>query len=98
MTTKASVDAWSDLAIPPGETLRDELRARGLTQKELATRTGRPPQVISEIVRGKKAITAETALALEGVLDGISARFWLNLQSDYELTLARNRRQAGPAA
>jgi HTH-type transcriptional regulator/antitoxin HigA len=98
MTTRASIGAWSDLAVPPGETLRDELRARGLTQKELATRIGRPPQAINEIVRGRKAITAETALALEGVFEGISARFWLNLQADYELTLARIRRQAGPAA
>ena len=94
MTTRSAIDAWPDLAIPPGETLRDELQARGLTQKELAARIGRPPQAINEIVRGKKSITAETALALEGALDGISARFWLNLQADYELTLARIRRRA----
>ncbi len=98
MTTRSATEAWPDLAIPPGETLRDELQARGLSQKELAARIGRPPQAINEIVRGKKAITAETALALEGALDGISARFWLNLQADYDLTLARIRRDTHPTA
>lgn len=63
-----------------------------MTQKELAARLGRPPQVINEIINAKKAITPETALGLETVL-GISAGFWLNLETDYQLTLARNRQQ-----
>ena len=81
---------WSDLPIPPGEVLEEELEARGMTQKELATRMGRPAQAINEIIRGKKAITPETAIGLEGVL-GIDAEFWTNLESSYRLTLARNR-------
>lgn len=78
----------SDLAIHPGELLAEELESRGMTQRALAGAMGRPPQVINEIVRGKKAITAETAIQLEEVL-GTSARLWLGLQATYELTRAR---------
>ena len=63
-----------------------------MTQKELATRLGRPPQVINEIINAKKAITPETALGLETAL-GISAGFWINLEADYQLTLARQQEQ-----
>ena len=80
---------YSDLAIPPGETLLDELRERGITQKAFASTIGRPAQVVNAIVNGKKAITAETALQLENAL-GISAATWMNLESTYRLTLARN--------
>lgn len=84
--TRASID--SDLAIHPGVTLAEELEAREMTQKALAEATARPAQVVNEIVNGQKAITAETALQLEHVLD-IPARFWMNLQTDYDLTVAR---------
>jgi len=83
---------WPDIAIPPGETLGEELEARGLSQSDLARRMGRPIQAINEIVRGRKAITAETALQLEDVL-GVSADFWLRLEADYQLNLARLARQ-----
>ncbi len=79
-------DAYPDVAIPPGEYLAEEIRERGLTQKELARRMGRPLNAINEIIRGKKAITAETALQLEDVMPEIPARFWLNLETDYQLT------------
>ncbi|HLF07994.1 MAG TPA: HigA family addiction module antitoxin [Dehalococcoidia bacterium] len=82
----------SDLPVPPGELLEEELAERGMTQKELAELMGRPYQVISEIVRDKKRITAETALDLEQAL-GISAHLWLNLEADYQLTKARLRRK-----
>src|SRR5258708_7779425 len=78
----------SDLPVHPRGLLVEELEARGITQKRLAEAMGRPPQVISEIVNGKKAITAETALQLERVLD-IPAHFWMNLQTDHDLTVAR---------
>ena len=89
MTTR-SARVFSDLPIFPGEILEEELEARGMSQKELAARLGRPPQIVNEIVRGKKAITPETALGLERVL-GITASFWVNLEATYRLTLARNR-------
>src|SRR3989304_865330 len=83
---------WSDLAVPPGELLQEELDAIGMTQQEFAMRTGRPAQVINEIIRDKKRITHETALEFEKVL-GIPAYFWVNLEADYQLTQARLRDQ-----
>ena len=89
MMTKAP-RTFSDMPIPPGEVLEEEIEARGMTQKELAARLGRPAQVVNEIIKAKKAITPETAIGLGRVL-GIEAQFWANLEADYRLTLARNR-------
>jgi HTH-type transcriptional regulator/antitoxin HigA len=86
MVTKTA--AYPDTAIPPGEYLAEEIESRGLSQKELARRMGRPLNAINEIINGKKAITAETALQLEEVMPEIPARFWLNLETDYQLTKA----------
>ncbi len=79
---------YSDLPIHPGATLADELEARAMTQRELAKAMGRPVQVVNEIVRGKRSITAETALQLEAALD-TPAEVWMNLQQHYEMTKAR---------
>lgn len=84
----------SDLAIPPGELLAEELEARGMTQGELARRMGRPRQTVSGIVTGRKAITAETALQLERAL-GVAAQFWVGLEGRYRLALARNAAARG---
>ena len=84
---------WSDLPVSPGSVLEEEIEARSMTQKELAGRMGRPPQVVNEIIRAKKAITPETALELEKVL-GMSAQLWINLESAYRMTLARNQERA----
>ena len=86
MVTKT--DAYPDVAIHPGEYLAEEIEARGITQKELAKRMRRPLNAINEIINGKKAIAAETALQLEEVMPEIPARFWLNLETDYQLTRA----------
>jgi HTH-type transcriptional regulator/antitoxin HigA len=84
----ANIRTYSDVAIPPGEYLAEEIEARGLSQKELAKRMGRPLNAINEIINGKKTITAETALQLEEVMPEIPAKFWLNLEADYQLTKA----------
>ena len=83
----------------PGQILRREIEARGWTQKELAIKVERPYQAINEIIHGRKQITAGTALALSHVL-GTSAEFWMNLESNYRLDLARKqmRRSKKPAA
>ena len=86
MVTKT--DTYPDIAIPPGEYLAEEIEARGISQKELSRRMGRPLNTINEIINGKKAITAGTALQLEEVMPEIPARFWLNLETDYQLTRA----------
>ena len=83
-----------NIAIPPGEHLEEELEVRGMTQRALAEMLGRPPQMISEVVRGKKAITADFALELEGAL-GTPAHIWMNLEANYRLTKARLEWQAG---
>jgi HTH-type transcriptional regulator/antitoxin HigA len=81
-------DAYPDVAIPPGEYLAEEIDVRGISQKDLAKRMGRPVNAINEIINGKKSITAETALQLEEVMPEIPARFWLNLETDFQLTRA----------
>ncbi len=78
---------------PPGETLSETLDAIGMTQSELAQRAGRPLKTINEIVQGKAAITAETALQLERVL-GAPASFWNNREAQYREALARRARKA----
>ncbi len=86
-------DAYPDIAIPPGEYLLEEIKARGVSQKELAGRMQRPVNAINEIINGKKGITAETALQLELAMPEITARFWLNLETDYQLTKALIKRR-----
>jgi addiction module HigA family antidote len=80
--------------IHPGEILADELEEIGLSARELAGILEVPPNRISQIIAGKRAITADTALRL-GRYFGTSAEFWMNLQKAYELDLARQ--SAGPA-
>jgi len=75
-------------AVPPGETLKETLDALGMRQAELAQRTGRPKKTINEIIKGKAALTSETALQLERVL-GVPASFWNNLERNYRETIAR---------
>jgi len=75
--------------IPPGEILREEfMRPLGISINLLARDIGVPPNRISEIVNGKRAISADTALRL-GKHFGVSPEIWLDLQSDYELRVAR---------
>src|SRR5437764_14670341 len=83
-----------DYAIHPGETLAETLEELGMYQAELAQRMGRPLQMISEIIQGKKAITAETALQLERAT-GVPANFWNASQRNYEATLARLEEERG---
>lgn len=79
-----------DYASPPGETLVETIEAMGLTQTELARRMGRPIKTINEIIQGKAALTAGTALELERVL-GVPASFWNGLESNYRDHLARQK-------
>jgi HTH-type transcriptional regulator/antitoxin HigA len=69
---------------PPGEYLRDELEERGWTITEFAEIIGRPIQAVSEILNGKKEITAETAVSFGQAL-GTTPELWLNLQTSYRL-------------
>lgn len=72
----------------PGETLQELLDERGITQKELAVRTGRPIKTINEIIKGKAQITPETAVQFERTL-GLPAAFWNEREAHYRGFLAR---------
>jgi HTH-type transcriptional regulator/antitoxin HigA len=78
----------------PGSVLKRELDARGWSQKDLAQILGRPAQVITEIVRGTKQITPDTALELAEAF-GTTARLWTSLETEYRLWLAKSRRTTG---
>lgn len=78
---------------PPGQILLEELEARGLTQKDLATIIDRPIQTVNEIVKGVKQITPETALQLAEALE-TSPDLWLNLENNYRLYLARQQKDS----
>ena len=76
--------------IHPGEILGDELEETGLTAKKLADVIEVPPNRLYQLLAGKRSITADTALRL-GQYFGMSADFWMNLQTAYELDLARQQ-------
>lgn len=75
-----------DLIIHPGETIADVLEDRGITQTELASRAGVSPAYVSNVIAGKKGISANFAMGLEYAL-GVPKSFWLNLQANYEAEL-----------
>lgn len=77
--------------IHPGEILYEEyLQPLDITQHRLATAIGVPPRRINEIVHGKRRITADTALRLSRYF-GTTDRFWLNLQTRYDLETEKDR-------
>ncbi|TFB17522.1 addiction module antidote protein, HigA family [Microbacterium sp. 3H14] len=77
--------------IHPGEVLMEDfIKGFEITQNKLAVAIGVPPRRINEIVHGKRGISADTALRLARYF-GVSAQFWLNLQTRYELDLAEDR-------
>lgn len=83
MSTRKAV-----FAIHPGEILRTEfMEPLGLTAYRLAKELHVPPPRINDVVRGKRSITADTAIRL-GKFFGTSAQMWLNLQNDFDLRLA----------
>jgi len=92
MNKNAKSSFQPDYVIPPGETLKETLETIGMSQTDLAERTGRPKKTINEIIMGKTAITPETALQLERVL-GVPASFWNNLERNYQERLARIREE-----
>ena len=74
-------------AIHPGEVLADELEVLGVSPTELARQLAVPPNRVSQIINGKRAITGDTAVRL-GHWFGMSPLFWLNLQSAHDIRVA----------
>ena len=86
--TTSNTRLFSDLPIPPGENLAEELEVRGMTPQELANALDISEQSVARIIRGEGAITDDIASGLEKAL-GISAGFWTGLEANYRETLAR---------
>src|ERR1700694_375128 len=82
---------WDNEVVHPGVILLQHyMLPADISQNELAFTMGVPPRRVNEIVHGKRAITADTAIRLQEVLGG-SAHYWMYLQADYELEMARIR-------
>ena len=76
--------------IHPGEILKDEFEEIGMSANAVALALRIPANRLTEIINGKRSITADTAMRL-GRFFGTSAQMWMNLQSRYELELAEDR-------
>jgi addiction module HigA family antidote len=78
------------LAIHPGEQLQEELEALSMSAAAFARKIDVPANRITQILKGERHITADTAMRL-GHFFGTSPQFWMNLQSIYDLRLAHDR-------
>lgn len=87
---KKGIEIDLDTLLHPGEVLADELASREVTKSSFALNLGMYPSHISEIINGKRNITARIAIKLEEHL-GVDARFWMGLQMDYDLMIERNK-------
>ncbi|PKQ29473.1 MAG: XRE family transcriptional regulator [Actinobacteria bacterium HGW-Actinobacteria-10] len=85
-----------DVPVPPGDTIREMLEARGIPQSDFALRLGKSEKFVSQLINGKATLSHETALELEKVL-GVSSAFWNNAEATYRDLLARQRtKEAAP--
>lgn len=90
--TKPGQGYLPPIAIPPGETIREVLEEKFITQVELAQRLGMTTKHVNEIIKGKAPLTVETAVKLEDILN-LSSSYWLNLEAIYQETKIRLREQ-----
>jgi len=86
--SKSGEELKTDFLLHPGEVVLDEIEARDLKKSAVAAELDILPGHLSEMFSGKRSISAMTAVKLEKAL-GISAEFWLGLQSDFDLAQAR---------
>ena len=89
---KLTRDFTPVFAIPPGDSIRENMTLLGMNQEELAARLGITTKHLSNVLNGNAPITYETALRLESVI-GASAEFWMNLETLYQLNKARIEHQ-----
>lgn len=86
-----------DWGVPPGETIQECLDAKQMTQDDLAKRMRRPLSQVNRLINGRIRLTAMSALDLERVLK-CPAEFWMNLESQWQLHLARKLRKGKKAS
>lgn len=89
---KNSIDIEKQLLCPPGLTIQETIDALDMSQAELAERMGRPKEKINELIKGKIALSTDTAFQLERVL-GIPSSFWLNMEREYRDELYKIHRK-----
>jgi len=87
-TTQSKYEFEPDYAVPPGDTLLEVMESLGMTQKELAIRTGLTEQTLTRIFKGSQPISYETANRLE-LVTNVPARMWNNLEAQYREQLAK---------
>ena len=85
-----------DWLSPPGDTIADVLEERGWSQAEFAQRIGCTTKHVNQLIRGRAAVSEDTALHLERVLGG-TARVWLQREAEYQEAFARRVVQFGHA-
>ena len=83
-----------DYIVAPGEVLQETIDALGMTQADLAKRTGLSKKTVNQIMQGREPLSHVTALRLERVV-GVSARFWNTLEATYRERLARREEKVG---
>ncbi len=81
-------------AVAPGEILKEELLELGVKQKDFAAKIGMLPSHFNELIKGKRAVTTEIAMAIESALPSLPAKYWTDLQYDYEYDKAVNERRS----
>jgi HTH-type transcriptional regulator/antitoxin HigA len=79
-------------ATHPGILIKDEIECIGITQKELALKLGIAPNIVNELIKGKRNITAALAIKLEEILK-IDAQYWMQLQAQYEIQTIKIRQK-----
>jgi HTH-type transcriptional regulator/antitoxin HigA len=82
-----------DYAIPPGETLRERLEELGMSQADLARRTGLTPKHVNQVLKGAASLSADVALRLE-YATGTPTKWWLRLEADYRAVQTRLARSS----
>ena len=92
-TKKKNREFTPNMAIPPGDSIRENMEMLGMNQEELAARLGITTKHLSHVLNGFSPVTYETALRLESVI-GASAEFWMNLEMHYQLHKSRIQGQA----
>jgi HTH-type transcriptional regulator/antitoxin HigA len=85
---KKGKELHTSMLLHPGEIVEDELTAREIKKATFAESLGIKPSHLSELLKGKRHVSAFTAIKLEQLL-GISAEYWLRVQMNYDLQIAR---------
>ncbi len=92
--TTSNQELFSNWAIPPGETIAENIEVLGIPLNQLAESLSLPVEAVEEIISGERAIIPDVAVGLEAAL-GIPAQFWLNLEAHYRATIAHNWEKTG---